>query len=447
MLLSPTTMPDGAVTTTPDDVATTTPEEDLGNMLAIEIHTEDWTLKKHLFPRPKSMVLFTEEHKGAILNTLNISSPEAKLLDFVEHSSNTCERIQWLARLPPSVFGACQYLTGNGRMLALTLAIVFNTILLATYQYKDQALNDREYIGQGIGRIVILGWSALLLAVYVAVLLAHVVMNKSLKSFHWFNVLFAALNLTVSHVFGALLLMNFVALSVRLQNITKAILAPLPDIFSVLFLFIFIILIFSVAIFESFAGDFEPSTGECVTLWGCFKITFSYGVRQYGGIGEVMRRTNGDRILLDVTFFCVKNMCLALVLGIFSNTFAALREDSMCRMQYMMNTTLISGFEKAEVGDEVFDQISNVDQPCWNYTMFMFHIWVTLSYTATASAHHVMSHLYKLDITPEHGGVNWQRCTSGKSLYRGFTRRSSIRAKSVSELVLSSSHRACVSDM
>ena len=85
MLLSPTTMPDGAVTTTPDDVATTTPEEDLGNMLAIEIHTEDWTLKKHLFPRPKSMVLFTEEHKGAILNTLNISSPEAKLLD----SSNT----------------------------------------------------------------------------------------------------------------------------------------------------------------------------------------------------------------------------------------------------------------------------------------------------------------------------------------------------------------------
>ena len=68
-----------------------------------------------------------------------------------------------------------------------------------------------------------------------------------------------------------------------------------------------------------------------------------------------------------------------------------LRKDSMCRMQYMMNTTLISGFEKAEVGDEVFDQISNVDQPCWNYTMFMFHIWVTLSYTATASAHHVMS--------------------------------------------------------
>ena len=53
-------------------------------------------------------------------------------------------------------------------MLALRLAIVFNTILLATYQYKDQALNDRKYIGQGIGRIVILGWSALLLAVQEA---------------------------------------------------------------------------------------------------------------------------------------------------------------------------------------------------------------------------------------------------------------------------------------
>jgi hypothetical protein len=53
-----------------------------------------------------------------------------------------------------------------------------------------------------------------------------------------------------------------------------------------------------------------PGNEDCHTLWGCFKFVLCYGIRQGGGVGDVMNLSIGNQWIADFTYFLIVIICL-----------------------------------------------------------------------------------------------------------------------------------------
>ena len=74
------------------------------------------------------------------------------------------------------------------------------------------------------------------------------------------------------------------------------------------------------------AADLGDRAADCASLWGCFKMTLSGGVRNFGGVGDVLTPSNGGaRVAFDLLCFAVVGLVMSLFGGIIRDTFAALR--------------------------------------------------------------------------------------------------------------------------
>ena len=66
---------------------------------------------------------------------------------------------------------------------------------------------------------------------------------------------------------------------------------------------------------------------------------------------------------------------MSLFGGIIRDTFAALREDAMKRIECMCSKAFISGLDRKQIGDELWTRIAERDQPVWNYVLFVWYLW------------------------------------------------------------------------
>ena len=236
--------------------------------------------------------------------------------------------------------------------------------------------------------------------------------------------------------FSTLLLLDFVTLSDRLQNVARAVITPIMDLILVFTLMIFVAFIFaSYGMFffgqyyvlpsddmtirtddderpafidplfgpatlgadESYptgmAGngrEFNVGAGDptstCPNLAMCFFETLDVGMRTGDIVGNAMDSvwydgglTYADRVFFGIVFFFLLGVILFdIVTGIIIDTFSSLREDTKNRMEYMLNTAFISDLDRAEyeeLGPEFkFEKLQNIEQDMWNYVLFMAHL-------------------------------------------------------------------------
>jgi hypothetical protein len=124
-----------------------------------------------------------------------------------------------------------------------------------------------------------------------------------------------------------------------------------------------------------------PGDNDCVDLWGCFKFVLCYGLRQGGGIGDIMNLSIGDQWISDLTYFLVVSvMLLNIIFGIIIDTFSSLRADKNERLVDTEEVCFICGIDK-----QVFDRASDepdgfkthikVDHNMWNYLYYIFMLW------------------------------------------------------------------------
>jgi hypothetical protein len=127
-----------------------------------------------------------------------------------------------------------------------------------------------------------------------------------------------------------------------------------------------------------------PNSGEndCETLFGCFKFVLCYGLRQGGGITDVLNLSlNYGRWLIDETYFLlVIVMLLNIIFGIIIDTFSSLRAGKEVRLQDTEEVCFICG-----IGKQTFDRASEepdgflnhikLDHNMWNYLYFIILLW------------------------------------------------------------------------
>lgn len=96
----------------------------------------------------------------------------------------------------------------------------------------------------------------------------------------------------------------------------------------------------------------------CNSIIQCFITFFNYGVRNGGGIGDIMPKITFDpttnfvgRFLTDMLFFIIIVLLfLNMINGIIINTFSALREDLEIKTHDVENNCFICNLDKSTLG-------------------------------------------------------------------------------------------------
>eukprot|EP00760_Papus_ankaliazontas_P013904 PhM_4_TR15917/c0_g1_i1/m.26253 len=219
--------------------------------------------------------------------------------------------------------------------------------------------------------------------------------------------LFAVAGLVVSPHALAFHLLIIVQKSTILQNVTTAITTNGKSLLLTAILGMVMAYLFSIVGYVNFRGDFDaegaqevarvvgvhPENGTeiietvlaptCATLQQCFVHIATAGIRNGGGVGDVMRGTNWfepnyvARTVFDFAFWVVMIIIfLNILFGIILDTFAELRDDRNKKEEDMRTICFICGLEASSLERQgvQFSHHCVVEHNVWNYLYFMHHL-------------------------------------------------------------------------
>lgn len=202
-------------------------------------------------------------------------------------------------------------------------------------------------------------------------------------------ILFAVCGLLISHFFCWGHLIGLIHRSASLQNVIKAVTKNGKQILMTAVMMVIVVYIFSVVAFvyfrESFHNDDETDADDyhCDSLSRCFVYGVTAGLRQGGGLADIMQPLSWDepyatlRIVFDTFFFAfVIIVLLNIVFGIIIDTFADLRTGKKRIEEDMRNRCFICGIESAQFDRQAdgFESHIKNDHYMWNYVFFIHHL-------------------------------------------------------------------------
>uniref|UniRef100_A0A8C0A178 Inositol 1,4,5-trisphosphate receptor n=1 Tax=Anas zonorhyncha TaxID=75864 RepID=A0A8C0A178_9AVES len=224
--------------------------------------------------------------------------------------------------------------------------------------------------------------------------------------YHVAYVLVCMLGLCVHEFFYSFLLFDLVYREETLLNVIKsvtrngrsiiltAVLALiLVYLFSIIgFLFLkddFIMEVDRLKIRAPVAGDLFLFIGEeeedgiertCDTLLMCIVTVLNQGLRNGGGVGDVLRKPSKDeplfaaRVVYDLLFyFIVIIIVLNLIFGVIIDTFADLRSEKQKKEEILKTTCFICGLERDKFDNKTvsFEEHIKSEHNMWHYLYFI----------------------------------------------------------------------------
>ena len=118
----------------------------------------------------------------------------------------------------------------------------------------------------------------------------------------------------------------------------------------------------------------------CDTLIMCIITTLNNGLRNGGGIGDVLRKPSSSeplfvfRLIYDLLFFfIVIIITLNLIFGVIIDTFSDLRQEKQEKDFLLKNTCFICGLERSKFDNKIvsFDQHIKIEHNMWHYLYFL----------------------------------------------------------------------------
>ena len=202
--------------------------------------------------------------------------------------------------------------------------------------------------------------------------------------YHIAFLLVCILSLTVDPLLNAVLLFDIVVRDETLQNVIQSVTRNGKSILVTAVFGLIIIYVFSVIGFVYLPEDFENDTGEfhllfcacfflslcspsvllrstefngkervCETLLICIVTTLNEGLRNGGGIGDMLKPKSVQeslfafRVIYDLLFFfIVIIITLNLIFGVIIDTFADLRAEKNENEENRRNTCFICGLDR-----------------------------------------------------------------------------------------------------
>ncbi|XP_051710786.2 inositol 1,4,5-trisphosphate-gated calcium channel ITPR3 isoform X4 [Oryctolagus cuniculus] len=128
--------------------------------------------------------------------------------------------------------------------------------------------------------------------------------------------------------------------------------------------------------------DGEPDSTEraCDTLLMCIVTVMNHGLRNGGGVGDILRKPSKDeslfpaRVVYDLLFFfIVIIIVLNLIFGVIIDTFADLRSEKQKKEEILKTTCFICGLERDKFDNKTvsFEEHIKLEHNMWNYLYFI----------------------------------------------------------------------------
>jgi len=222
-----------------------------------------------------------------------------------------------------------------------------------------------------------------------------------------FLMILCVTGLVMHPFFYSVLLIEFIFREETLQNVISAVTGNMRSIIFTFILALILVYFFSIIGFMFLQDDFlidtsplqkvavsspdtcslqpeeEPDTVKersCDTLLMCIVTTMNQGLRNGGGIGDVLRQPSTDepfymlRVIYDILFFfIVIIIVLNLIFGVIIDTFADLRSEKHQKEEIKKNTCFICGLERKEFDNKnvTFEDHVKKEHNMWNYLWFI----------------------------------------------------------------------------
>uniref|UniRef100_A0A8C9U1W1 Inositol 1,4,5-trisphosphate receptor n=1 Tax=Scleropages formosus TaxID=113540 RepID=A0A8C9U1W1_SCLFO len=240
--------------------------------------------------------------------------------------------------------------------------------------------------------------------------------------YHLAYVLISLLGLCVHELFYSILLFDLIYREETLLNVIKSVTRNGRSILLTALLALILVYLFSIVGFLFLKNDFimevdrlpEPHPGTsrgpetllafhwgtnvptlslslsteeednteraCDTLLMCIVTVLNHGLRNGGGVGDVLRKPSKDetlfpaRVVYDLLFyFIVIIIVLNLIFGVIIDTFADLRSEKQKKEEILKTTCFICGLERDKFDNKTvsFEEHIKVEHNIWNYLYFI----------------------------------------------------------------------------
>ncbi|NXE81143.1 ITPR3 protein, partial [Cochlearius cochlearius] len=126
--------------------------------------------------------------------------------------------------------------------------------------------------------------------------------------------------------------------------------------------------------------DADQWERACDTLLMCIVTVLNHGLRNGGGVGDILRKPSKDeslfpaRVVYDLLFFfIVIIIVLNLIFGVIIDTFADLRSEKQKKEEILKTTCFICGLERDKFDNKTvsFEEHIKYEHNMWNYLYFI----------------------------------------------------------------------------
>uniref|UniRef100_A0A669C876 Inositol 1,4,5-trisphosphate receptor n=1 Tax=Oreochromis niloticus TaxID=8128 RepID=A0A669C876_ORENI len=225
--------------------------------------------------------------------------------------------------------------------------------------------------------------------------------------YHLAYVLTSTLGLFVHELFYSILLFDLIYREETLLNVINSVTRNGRSILLTALLALILVYLFSIVGFlflkEDFIMEVDPlpqiaagkftavkinphtktepnSERACDTLLMCIVTVLNHGLRNGGGVGDVLRKPSKNeplfpaRVVYDLLFyFIVIIIVLNLIFGVIIDTFADLRSEKQKKEEILKTTCFICGLERDKFDNKTvsFEEHIKLEHNIWNYLYFI----------------------------------------------------------------------------
>uniref|UniRef100_A0A8C7QPM2 Inositol 1,4,5-trisphosphate receptor n=1 Tax=Oncorhynchus mykiss TaxID=8022 RepID=A0A8C7QPM2_ONCMY len=213
--------------------------------------------------------------------------------------------------------------------------------------------------------------------------------------YHVGYIIVCMLGLFVHEFFYSFLLFDLLNREETLLNVIKSVTRNGRSIVLTAVLALILVYLFSIVGFlflkDDFLMDFrtlflcpvEEDDGTervCDTLLMCIVTVLNQGLRNGGGVGDVLRKPSKDdplfaaRVVYDLLFFfIVIIIVLNLIFGVIIDTFADLRSEKQRKEEILKTTCFICGLERDKFDNKTvsFEEHIRSEHNMWHYLYFL----------------------------------------------------------------------------
>jgi len=194
------------------------------------------------------------------------------------------------------------------------------------------------------------------------------------------------LGLLISPLFCCFHVLGMCRRSAVLQSVIQSITANGRSLVLTAVLGMAVIYLFSVIAYLQFPEDFVDDEGEvvCRNLAQCFLYVLMHGLRQGGGVGDLLHKSKLDdpkyhqRMIFDFVFFMVVVVILLnIIFGIIIDTFAELRDQRQKVEEDTRRRCFICGVDSDTFDRHIrggFEHHIQKSHNMWHYLYFIHHL-------------------------------------------------------------------------